>query len=371
MTCRKDKYVMQSESKKIVKYSVSRAFIGLSFFSFIILGSLAVSSKTANAGLISYFNSLVGGEEVSARIEPAKTENNLQNLSVLVAANNIDPNPSKPAEIIPVIDGGTLVADLAENNEIPETSTQISTYVVRPGDTISGVAKMFKVSVNTILWANDISGKSTLRAGQTLIILPVSGLAYTVQKNDTVSGIAKRYNSDPEDIYNYNDINPLSKLSIGQKIIIPNAEIGQTTIASSKIPTSALLVNTASLPSYPGYYSCPVQNARLTQKIHGRNGVDLAAPVGTPLRASAGGTIIISKSNGAWNGGYGNFVVISHENGTQSLYSHLSKATVSVGDNVLKGQTIGYIGMTGLTTGPHLHFEIRGAKNPFAGGGCN
>ena len=99
--------------------------------------------------------------------------------------------------------------------------------------------------------------------------------------------------------------------------------------------------------------------------MHGHNAIDLAAPIGTTIRAAADGKVIIAKDNSAWNGGYGNYRVISHDNGTQTLYAHMSREAVSVGAEVARGQTIGYIGMTGWTYGPHVHFEIRGAQNPF------
>jgi murein DD-endopeptidase MepM/ murein hydrolase activator NlpD len=130
------------------------------------------------------------------------------------------------------------------------------------------------------------------------------------------------------------------------------------------------LVNVSSLPSYPDYYSCPTTGV-LTQGLHGRNSVDIAAPVGTPLLASASGIVTISKSNGTWNGGYGNFVVISHDNGTQTLYAHMRNTVVAPGEKVYQGTKIGYIGVSGMTTGPHVHFEVRGAKNPFAYIKCN
>ena len=80
--------------------------------------------------------------------------------------------------------------------------------------------------------------------------------------------------------------------------------------------------------------------------------------------ASAEGDVLISKSSG-WNGGYGEYVVIKHANGTQTLYAHMSGVSVSVGDHVDQGQTIGNMGSTGKSTGTHVHFEIRGARNPF------
>ncbi len=69
--------------------------------------------------------------------------------------------------------------------------------------------------------------------------------------------------------------------------------------------------------------------------------------------------------NSGWNGGYGNYIVVLHPNGTQTLYAHLQKSIVLQGGRVEKGQVIGYSGNTGKSTGPHLHFEVRGAKNPF------
>jgi murein DD-endopeptidase MepM/ murein hydrolase activator NlpD len=72
-------------------------------------------------------------------------------------------------------------------------------------------------------------------------------------------------------------------------------------------------------------------------------------------------------ASGAWNGGYGNYVVIQHGNGSQTLYAHQSKIIVGVGEHVVQGQVIGYVGNTGRSTGPHLHFEVRnGPRNPFA-----
>ena len=107
----------------------------------------------------------------------------------------------------------------------------------------------------------------------------------------------------------------------------------------------------------------PVDGPR-TQGLHGYNGVDLASPSGTLIRAAASGDVIVSKSSG-WNGGYGLYAVIRHNNGTQTLYAHNSLNLVTVGEHVVRGQIIGRVGSTGKSTGPHLHFEVRGARNPF------
>jgi murein DD-endopeptidase MepM/ murein hydrolase activator NlpD len=114
-----------------------------------------------------------------------------------------------------------------------------------------------------------------------------------------------------------------------------------------------------------GYYMAPLAHYIETQGIHGYNGVDLAAPVGTPIMASAAGEVIVAKASG-YNGGYGGYVVIQHSNGSQTLYAHQSRVGVSVGESVSQGEVIGYVGSTGRSTGAHLHFEIRnGVRNPF------
>jgi len=109
----------------------------------------------------------------------------------------------------------------------------------------------------------------------------------------------------------------------------------------------------------------PLVGGVRTQGVHGYNGVDIAAPVGTPFLASAAGEVIVARSSG-WNGGYGQYIVVRHANGTQTLYAHASQIIVGVGQRVVQGQVIGYVGSTGRSTGAHLHFEIRGGpRNPF------
>ena len=83
-------------------------------------------------------------------------------------------------------------------------------------------------------------------------------------------------------------------------------------------------------------------------------GVDWATPTGTPVYASCGGTV----TRAGWGSGYGYVVYIDHEDGRQTRYGHLSKVLVSVGDTVKQGERIALSGNTGVSTGPHLHFEI-------------
>jgi LysM repeat protein len=285
---------------------------------------------------------------------------NVQNMSLLVAVAT-PPTDNKTFDV-PTVEENALVPNVGpsgtQNSLVNKpTSDQISVYVVREGDTLSQIAQMFNVTVNTIKWGNDLTS-NTLKAGDTLIILPISGVKYTVVKGDTIASVAKKFNGDVREITDYNDLQSGSPLAAGVVIIIPDGEVTSPASSGSSSGTSS------GLKEYIGYYLRPIAGGRKTQGIHGHNAVDLAAPIGTPVLASADGQVIISKMGG-WNGGYGNYIVIKHSNGTQTLYAHLSKDSVSVGDTVTQGEVIGLLGSTGESTGPHVHFEIRGARNPF------
>ena len=231
---------------------------------------------------------------------------------------------------------------------------EISVYIVRKGDTIGEIAEMFEVSTNTILWANDLKSK-TLKEGQELVILPISGVRHTVKSGDPLQSLAKKYKADLDEIISYNSIPVEAKLAIGDTIIIPDGTVSVSSGSTGKVTNQTNVSN--------GYYIRPIAGGRKSQGIHGHNGVDLAASVGTQIVASAGGKVLIARTSG-YNGGYGLYVVISHSNGTQTLYGHMSRVDVVVGEMVEKGETIGAVGNTGKSTGPHIHFEVRGARNP-------
>ncbi len=119
-------------------------------------------------------------------------------------------------------------------------------------------------------------------------------------------------------------------------------------------------VGTGSLvwPSYCTYISSR-QGPRIhpiTGEYKNHGGTDIAASYGTAIWAADSGTVV--RSSDGWNGGWGNYVMIDHGNGMQTLYAHMSSRAVSVGQTVSRGQVIGYVGSTGMSTGPHLHFEM-------------
>lgn len=258
------------------------------------------------------------------------------------------------------VDEGALAPDTTfSSGAFKPTNDQIATYVVREGDTLSEISNMFGVSMKTIMWANDMTSK-TVQPGETLVILPVSGVKHKVSKGDTISTIAKKYKGDADEIAEFNHMDLDDPLVIGMEIIIPDGEV---VVGASASSGSARVAKNDS-PSYAGFFMRPLSGGRKTQGLHGFNAVDIAAPAGTGVYASAGGRVVVAKSSG-WNGGYGSYIVIAHDNGTQTLYAHLTDVYISSGATVSQGDTIGTVGSTGKSTGAHLHFEVRGAQNPF------
>lgn len=323
---------------------------------------LILPATVAYASFFSIFGDIF--TKVSMQTKPI----NSQNISLLAAAAGPDISRTASTDVN-TVDGSALLPDagptggLADVNTDEDSHGQISLYVVHSGDSLASIAKMFDVSVNTLLWANNLPRGAKLSIGQTLVILPVSGVEHTAKKGDTIESISKKYHADPDEVRSYNGLSINDTLEAGAVIIVPDGEM-PTTVKISTKPATSNKLRGANGPSYDGYYASPLVNFRRTQGLHGYNGVDLAEYLGAPVMASAEGDVIVSREGG-YNGGYGNYVVIQHGNDTQTLYGHLQSTAVIVGDHVAQGQTIGYLGNTGRSTGPHLHFEVRGAKNPF------
>ncbi len=246
------------------------------------------------------------------------------------------------------------------------TSDIISVYEVKKGDSLASIAKLFGVSKNTIMWANDLKSEK-IAPGDTLVILPMTGIKHTVKNGDTIGTIAKKYKADVSDIAKFNGLSPDEDLSVGTTVLVPEGELAVTTTVkakSGKVIVKEKLLDSYSNTTPDGFLIRPVVNARRTQGLHGHNGIDFGATPGTPVLASASGRVILAKAGG-YNGGYGSLVIIAHEGGVQTVYAHLRQVNVSAGQNVSQGQVIGQVGNTGRSTGPHLHFEVRGAVNPF------
>lgn len=147
-------------------------------------------------------------------------------LAQLVEAKTLpDPKSIKPEEEESmVIQGQSLVAGTSPVKKDPQEGEGVIIYEVQSGDTISGIAEANNITVNTILWANELDDVDSIRPGDKLFILPVSGLKYIVQNNDTIEEIAKKYKADKDKIIAFNDLPANGEIEKGQEITIPDGQ---------------------------------------------------------------------------------------------------------------------------------------------------
>jgi murein DD-endopeptidase MepM/ murein hydrolase activator NlpD len=252
-----------------------------------------------------------------------------------------------------------------------DTTTQVSDkvrdkvldYVVKPGDTVSAIADKFGVSVDTIRWENNLPSLTSIKPGQSLKILPVTGVRHKVARGETIYSIAKKYDSNPQAVvdFPFNSFvdNETFALETGQDLIVPDGKKPNVQQWSPNTGAQYLAQRTpnAGAVSATGKFAWPI-SGHITQRFSWyHRGMDIATTIGTPIVAADSGKVVVA----GWpdNSGYGNRIVIDHGNGYQTWYAHLSKIAVSVGQTVNRGDLVGLEGSTGRSTGPHLHFEIR------------
>ncbi len=181
---------------------------------------------------------------------------------------------------------------------------------------------------------------------------------YTVRRGDTLDSIARRFQTTAAALARRNGIRNPNRLSIGQQLHIDTFTPGPSTRSTTAASDTTRAARAGDWPMpVDGRVSSPYGWRR--HPISGRRtfhtGLDIAAPTGTPVRVPAGGRVAFA----GWNGGYGNYVVVDHGNGLRTAYAHLSRIHVRVGQTVDAGTSIGAVGSTGRSTGPHLHFEVK------------
>ena len=249
----------------------------------------------------------------------------------------------------------TLVSDKVRDKTIP--------YTVQPGETVSTIAEKFGVSVDTIRWQNSLTTSNSIKVGQVLEILPVTGVLHKVAKGDTVYSIAKKYDSPPQAIvdFPYNTFvnDETFELAVGQAVIVPDGVMPSEKPAAPRIrqmtPDAGTVVAS-------GTFVWPTAGTISQGFAWYHKGTDIANRAAPDILAADSGTVVIA----GWpdNYGYGNRVVIDHGNGYRTLYGHLSRIYVVPGQTVARGSAIGKMGSTGRSTGVHLHFEvIKGGVN--------
>jgi murein DD-endopeptidase MepM/ murein hydrolase activator NlpD len=375
---------------------------------------------------------------------------------------------------------------LAQLN-LPETTIEVEAparkgwvlYTVRPGDTLSEIARRFRVDGRAIMYSSDLEGVS-LRPGQLLRIplveevnqearLPPGVRTYIVRRGDTVQSVANRFGLTLLGLVSANPGLPsLDRLEVGSTLFIPTTETGLlqrlradetikdlasrfglsvVEVARANGLSSPTDVSAGDLVLLPGIqarttysrllqireaerqareaeerrlaqerrqreelrrrqaeqrrlqearqrqqqalsqprlhrasaavaatgYSWPISRFVFTVPFGGRTpfqrfhtGIDLAAPIGTPIYAARAGQV----SRAGWSrGGFGLHVIVDHGDSHETIYAHMSRIAVQPGQHVERGEVLGFVGSTGWSTGPHLHFEVRVngvPRNPMA-----
>lgn len=317
-------------------------------------------------------------EETSASVVPTGTNLQLTDIGSLMGNNNpaissmaifsgIYEGQGGSEEIISpstytIMDSSIQAVDSVSTDYLNDIKpNKVIEYTVQPGDLLSFIASDYGVSVNDIIWANNLKNADSIKPDQIIRIPPVSGIIYRVKNGDTVASIAKKYGVDGEKIIAFNQLSETGSLSTDDEIIIPGAKM----IIAPIIKNQTIAVATfAHLPNLDDYFMLPT-SGRITQGLHGRNGVDIAAACGTSIFADADG-IATTVDDTGYNGGFGKLIKLAHSNGTETLFGHASKLLITVGQAVAKGQLIALMGTTGRSTGCHLHWETHGAKQPLS-----
>lgn len=231
----------------------------------------------------------------------------------------------------------------------------VKEYKVVEGDTVNSIAQKFGIDENTVRWQNNITG-DRIKVGQTLEILPVSGMAHKVSKGDTVHSIAKKYDSSAQSIVDF-PFNTFSndetfELAIGQIVMVPDGVKPKEAVSAPRIrqitPDAGVVVAS-------GQFAWPTNGTISQNYAWYHPAVDIANRAAPNVVAADNGRVTYA---GCLAYGYGCHVKIDHGNGYSTLYAHFSQIFVSVGQSVGRGSAIGKMGSTGRSTGIHLHFEV-------------
>lgn len=249
-----------------------------------------------------------------------------------------------------VDESGKLLDAEVNINKLFTTPVTYQTYKVTSGDTISGIAKKFGLTnISTLISVNDIGNVRQLAAGQKLRIPSIDGIIYTVKSGDSINSIVKKYNVRLESVLDVNELTS-DVLTAGQQLFLPGVGLDSGTLKNAmgdmfKMPIAAKF-------RWSSPYGSRIDPIAGVKSFH--TGTDMACPTGTPILASMSGKVTAAGVNRV----YGNYVIIDHGNGYQTLYAHMSKIIATKGQWVSQGTRIGLVGSTGYSTGPHLHFTV-------------
>ena len=259
--------------------------------------------------------------------------------------------------------------------------TEITTYTIQVGDTIFGIAEMFGLKPETILWGNYYTlsdDPHNIQPGVVLNIMPMDGTYHRWSEGEGLNGVSHGYNVTPDVIVNWpgNHLDPATlgdfshpNIEPGTMLFVPGGSRSFVTWSAPRIsrdnPGVARILGPGSCGTIvdgavgTGSFIWPSNNHWLSGYDYSPStnhfGIDIAGGLGDAVYAADNGVVVYA----GWNDwGYGNVIVIDHDGGWQTLYAHLSSLNVGCGYSVYQGDVIGAFGSTGNSSGPHLHFEM-------------
>lgn len=308
-------------------------WLGLAFVCITVSASLGIWKKRQNAVRLAFSENKTGVGGVG-RLESGKVINEAADLTGEVA--KFEEDEKVKDQLMGVLEERKA---MSKAEEIQANKVHKLQYKVKPGDTLNSIAKKYKVKPESISGSSRLGEFQEVSVGQTLSIPSRDGFYYIVKKNERLANILQAHRVTLDKFIAENEHVNIDLLDAGEEIFLPGAK----PIRHAEgwlIPVSSRLVT-----SGYGWRKYP------RSAFH--KGLDLKAFY-VPVRAAKSGIITYS----GWLGGYGNAIIVQHDDTYKTLYAHLSRRHVAVGQRVKRGQVLGRTGDTGYSFGPHLHFEI-------------
>ncbi len=274
---------------------------------------------------------------------------------------------------VPLEEGELSAAAFPEEVEPEPPEPPFFIYTVQEGDTVGSLAAQFGISSQSILWNNlDLENGDFLSVGQRLRIPTSEGIVYEVRLGDTLGDLAGYFGVDVQDILDFpaNGLSDVDDIVENQTIFVPNGTLPAPAYSEPAVEEEAPAPDDepSDLPASPPVVERPSSATGFIWPVVGRIssymgpshplGIDIDQfnSPGAPVAAAAAGTVTFAGGNACCS--YGLYVVIDHGNGFETLYAHLDPIAVVQGQQVAQGEVIGYVGLTGYTTGYHLHLEV-------------
>lgn len=262
-----------------------------------------------------------------------------------------------------VLGGDSTIPQPISTPPSAEPNHEPIVYTTKAGDTIAGIARTFRIPPRDVIWSNP-GLRLPLRTGRTLELPPVPGVVVLVKEGDSLESLGATYGVDEAIIIGFNDIGG-GELTPETMLVIPvDPHVGPN-----------LSFGVQADPVAAGQLMCPIPGSRIIQKFgpssfpveppyagyaHFHLGVDLLAGYGTPIRVAAGGKVTAV----GYAPYYGVRVEITDSYGLVEIYAHMAQTAVQTGQLVQQNEVIGFVGSTGLSTGPHLHFQLMVGGEP-------